>query len=99
MSKYRYAAKVDSNQPALVKALRAMPGVTVQVGMDDILVGHKGQTYWIEIKQPETVSKRTGEVRESEIKQSQKDLRDNWLGHYSICWSLDQILNEIGIGG
>lgn len=42
MSKHRYAASVDKNQPEIVKALRKIPGVTVQVGMDDILIGRNG---------------------------------------------------------
>ena len=103
MSKYRYSARIDKNQPAIVKALRAIPGVTVQVGMDEILIGCKDpagipRTYWIEIKQPDTVSKKTGEIKHSAIKESQHKLLANFTGHYAICHSLDQILNEIGIG-
>ena len=97
VSKYRYAAKVDKNQPAIVKALRKIPGVTVQVGHDDILVGHRGETYWIEIKEPDAVSKRTGEIKPSAIKESQHKLLNEWSGHYAVCWNLDQILTEIGI--
>ena len=97
MSKWRKAAKIDANQPAIVKALRNIPGVTVQTGMDDLLVGYKGFTYWFEIKEPEKVSKKTGELLESAIKPSQKKLRDTWKGHYSIVWSLEQILAELGI--
>ena len=97
MSKWRKAAKIDANQPAIVKALRAIPGVTVQLGMDDILVGYKGITYWFEIKEPEKVSKKTGKILDSAIKPSQMKLLDTWTGHYSIVWSLDQILTELGI--
>ena len=95
--KSRQTGRNDRNQPEIVKALRKITGVTVQTGHDDILIGYKGRTFWIEIKEPGAVSKRTGQVKESEIKPSQKDLRDNWMGHYSICWTLDQILDEIGI--
>jgi hypothetical protein len=97
LSKWRRAAKIDANQPAIVKALRKIPGVTVQTGMDDLLVGYKGFTYWFEIKEPEKVSKKTGEILESAIKPSQVKLRDTWTGHYSIVWSLEQILAELGI--
>jgi len=98
LSRYRRAAKIDSNQPGIVEALRAIPGVTVNLGHDDIIVGYRGQTYWYEIKEPGAVSKKTGEIRESEKKQSQKDLEAKWKGHYKIIWSIDQILAEI-MGG
>lgn len=42
MSKHRYSPRSDANQPEIVKALRKIPGVTVQVGMDDILIGRNG---------------------------------------------------------
>ena len=97
MSNRRYAANVDAIQPDLVKALRKIPGVSVQVGHDDILIGISGRTYWIEIKEPGAVSKRTGEIRPSEIKDSQKKILNEWTGHYAICWNMEQILTEIGI--
>ena len=97
MSKFRRAAKIDSNQNEIVKALRAIPGVTVQVSMDDILVGHKRRSYWFEIKEPSTVSKKTGKVRDSAIKESQHNLIKHWTGHYAVVWNLDQILAEIGL--
>jgi len=94
MSKYRRAAKIDSNQPEIVKELRKR-GFTVQVGMDDILVGHNGKSYWFEIKEPDTVSNVTGKVRPSEIKDTQHKLLASWKGHYQIVWSVEQILEEI----
>ena len=51
--------------------------------------------YWFELKEPGVVSKRTGQIRESEIKPSQRTLRDTWRGHYRIVSSLDEILDEI----
>lgn len=95
--KYRRAAKVDANQPEIVAILRDVPGVTVQTGMDDILVGHQGRTYWFEIKEPRTLSKTTGEILEAEIKPSQKLLRATWAGHYRIVTNVDEILQEIGV--
>ena len=95
MSKYRRAAKIDHNQPEIVKALRNIPDVTVEVGKDDILVGFKGKTYWFEIKEPETVSPKTGEVRPSAIKPSQHKLLAEWKGHYAIVWNINQILEQI----
>ena len=95
--KPRYAKKVDENQNQIVKALRKIPGVSVELDHDDILVGHQGRTYWFELKKPDAVSKKTGQVRESEKKDSQKRLEKEYNGHYRIVWSLDQILEEIGI--
>jgi len=84
MSKYRRAAKIDANQPAIVKELRSM-GCSVSVGHDDILVGHKGKTYWFEIKTDE----------KAEVKESQKKLIKEWKGHYAIVWTTEMILKEM----
>ena len=51
----RRAAKVDDNQEKIVKALRSA-GATVQTlaavgkGVPDLLVGHRGRTILIEVK-------------------------------------------------
>ena len=97
MSKYRRAAKVDVSQPGIVKSLRAIPGVSVALGHDDILVGYKGRTYWFEVKSPHVVSKKTGAIRESAKKDSQKDLLSSWEGHYEIVWNVDQVLAAISL--
>jgi len=97
MSKFRRAAKVDLNQLIIVQALRSMPGVTVEVSHDDILVGYNNRTYWYEIKSNRAVSKKTGKVLESAKKKSQKRLEATWAGHYMIVSCLDEILEEIGI--
>lgn len=88
-------AKIDSNQRQIVKELRQIPGISVEVGHDDILVGHRGKTYWYEIKSPDTVSPKTGGVRPSEITDSEKKRHINFKGHYEIVWNIDQILAEI----
>lgn len=88
MSKYRMAAKVDANQKEIVKALRDIPGVTVEPNHDDILVGYKGRTYWYEIKTPSSKKR---------IQPSQIKLLEHWTGHYDVVCTLDTILQEIGI--
>ncbi len=56
----RRAAKIDVNQPEIVAALRKV-GATVQSlaatgdGCPDLLVGFKGQTYLLEIKDGQKV--------------------------------------------
>lgn len=91
----RRAAKVDENQSAIVKALRQIPGVTVETGHDDILVGYRGKNYWFELKRPEAVSKRVGEVLASQITESERRRWEEWTGHYRIVWNIDQILAEL----
>jgi hypothetical protein len=96
VAKYRRAAKIGSNQPEIVARLRQLPGISVVVGHDDILVGYGNKTFWFELKEPECVSKKTGQILDSKKKPEQVKLEQNWSGHYRIVWSLDQILREIG---
>jgi len=83
----RRAARVDSNQKEIVKALRKIPGVSVAVNHDDILTGFRGRTYWFEIKTHEKASKQDGQVI----------LDQTWTGHYQIVWKLSQITDAMGI--
>lgn len=89
MSKFRRAAKVDKNQSEIVSALRSIPGVSVELGHDDILVGYKGLTYWYELKE--------NKPTESKIKPDQYRIWGTFTGHYKIVWSLDQILDDLNI--
>jgi len=84
MSKYVRHQKVDANQPAIVKELRAL-GYTVSLGHDDIFVGAHGKNFWFEIKTDE----------KAEVKKSQKKLIKEWKGHYAIVWTTEMILREI----
>lgn len=85
----RRAKKIDANQPGIVKALRAIPGVTVELDHDDMLVGYKGRTYWYELKD--------GKPTESKIKPDQYRIWETFTGHYKIVWTLDQILEDMDI--
>ncbi len=87
--------RIDSNQQSIVKALRQIPGVTVEVDHDDIILGYQGVTYWYEIKTPEAVSKRTGAVKASEITKTEAKRLATFTGHYRIVWDIRQILEEI----
>ena len=91
MSKNRYSARADANQPEIVKQLRKL-GMSVQCGMDDILVGWQGKNYWIEIKDPEKTLKKDGSYKSTALKDSQKKLLAEWKGQYSVCHSLERIL-------
>jgi hypothetical protein len=96
MSKNRFSNRVDSNQNEIVKVLRSIPGVTVEVNHDDLLCGFRGVTYWFEIKTPDCVGK-DGNIKPSKLKKSQVDLLLNWTGHYEVVWDVEQILEAIGI--
>lgn len=95
MTKWRRAKNTDSNQADIVKWLRRIPNVTVEPSHDDILVGCGGFTFWYELKDENVVSKKTGEIYESKIKPKQKDLRENWKGHYKIVWNYHQIIDDM----
>jgi len=94
MSKYRQAARVDDNQNEIVKQLRDM-GVSVQPGMDDLLVGHKNRTYWFEIKDGSKTKKKNGEYKAGAIKDSQVKLLAEWKGHYQIVSTLEEIIEAL----
>ena len=95
----RRARRIDNGQREAVEALRDIPGVSVEVDMDDFLIGYKGINYWIEWKSPDAISKRTGEVKDSEITKSERDRLDNWKGHYLMTASLEEILKIMRICG
>jgi hypothetical protein len=47
----RYAARVDANQEAVISALRAAGAYVWIIGLPvDLLVGYKGHTFLVEIK-------------------------------------------------
>ena len=88
------ARKIDNNQAQIVKELREIPGISVEVNHDDILVGYRGHTLWYEIKDPKHVGK-DGEIQPSKIKPSQIKLLSEFNGHYKIVWSIVQILEDL----
>ena len=96
MSLARRAKKIDKNQSGIVGYLRGLPGVSVELGHDDIIVGYNLMSYWFEIKSENAVSKRTGQVLESAKKKNQKRLQQTFTGHYSIVSTAIEILDEIG---
>jgi hypothetical protein len=97
MSKHRQAAKVDNSQTSIVRDLRKIPGLIVEVGHDDVLIGYKDRTYWYDLKNPEDVSKKTGEIRPSKLTDNDKRRLRDYTGHFKIVWSIEQILKEMGI--
>ena len=95
MSLARRAKKIDKNQQGIVWYLRGLPGVSVEVGHDDILVGYNQMTYWFEVKNPEQANKK-GEVFPSALKPDQVRIKRTWTGHYDIVTTAKEILEIIG---
>lgn len=83
----QYAKRIDENQPGIVEALEKIPGLSVALDMDDIIVGYKGKNYWYEIKQ----------TPKSVVKDSQRTIMARWKGHYLFAFTVDDILEDIGI--
>ena len=72
--------KVDANQPAIVKELRAA-GFSVETGKDDILVGKWGLTAWIEIK-----------TKDGKLQPVQEKLLAEWQGAYAIARTTEEVI-------
>jgi hypothetical protein len=96
--------RVDGNQPALVKALRQLVGVTVWdthvlgSGFPDLVVGFRpygappseGRNFLLEVKDPsQPKSKRQLTPDEAEWHQA-------WRGQVAVVETLDDVLEVIG---
>ena len=67
----RYAAKVDKNQKEIVSALRLVGAYVWFIGLPvDLLVGYKGHTFLVEIK----------DGPKKHLTALQKDFFCNWSG-------------------
>jgi len=67
----RYAARVDANQAAIVKALRDAGAYVWIIGLPvDLLVGYNNHTYLVEIK----------DGPKKRLTKLQQDFFDNWTG-------------------
>jgi hypothetical protein len=67
----RYAARVDANQKQIISALEAAGAYVWVIGLPvDLLVGHKGHTWLVEIK-------RDSKARLTPL---QRDFFESWTG-------------------
>lgn len=88
---FRRAAKVDANQPEIVKALRGAGWYVLIISQlkncCDIIASKDGRTVAIEIKdgaKPKSQQKlSTGEEK----------FRDEWKGEYALVTSIEEALN------
>lgn len=92
----RRAAKVDTNQPEIVAALRKA-GVTVQAlhsvgsGCPDLVCGRAGVTYLLEVKDgslPPSARKLTPD---------QQDWHATWRGQVAVVKNIDEALAAVGV--
>lgn len=85
----RYAARVDSNQAEIVKALREAGAYVWIIGLPvDLLVGYKGHSFLMEVK---TDSKKR-------LTALQRDFFENWIGG-TVCRvdGVESALRMIGV--
>lgn len=90
---FRIAARTDSNHAQIVKELRSLGCSVLNThqlkGAFDILVGHKGENYAFEIKDP-------GKAK-SQRKLTEKENRfhERWRGQISIIETTEDALKVI----
>ena len=91
----RQAAKIDSNQKAIVKSLRGIPGVTVEItsmmgkGFVDIIVGYKGVNYLVELKDGNKPPSQRKLTPDEDIWHSK------WTGQKAVCNSFEEVFKII----
>ena len=86
----RTASRVDANQPAIVKALRAIGASILHThqlkNCFDILVGYRGRTFLMEIKVSEKEQLTAGEA----------EFQRTWRGSpYYVVTSVEQAIRII----
>lgn len=90
----RRAAKIDTNQPEIVKAFRDI-GARVQIlsavgkGCPDLLVGFRGCNVLVELKD--------GDKKPSEQKLTQDQItwHDSWAGQVCVANSISDALDKV----
>lgn len=91
----RTAARIDANQPEIVKALRSVgaavaPTHQLGKGFPDLVVGFRGVNYLLEVKdgnKPPSKRKLTADEEEWHL---------NWKGEVSVVNDVDEALRVIG---
>jgi Holliday junction resolvase len=97
-----WARKVDRNQAAIVKALRAagctvLSLASVGKGCPDLLIGYGGTTFLIEVKSPRSlVPGAGGSLREKVTARTQAEWREKWRGGpVVVVRSVDEALAAV----
>ena len=95
----KHAAKIDANQPDIVRALGRV-GAHVQIIKDpcDLLVGFRGGVHLVEVKASEAKAKSDAKGM-SKTQRKQRALRENF-GHVGVTvhvvWTEEMALKAIG---
>ena len=88
---FRRAAKVDSNQPEIVKAFRDLGWYVLIISQlkncCDIIVSKKGRTIAVEIKDGKK-SKSKQKLSEGELK-----FKSEWQGEYKLITCINDVLD------
>ena len=94
----RRAAKIDRNQPEIVKGLRQY-GATVTslaavgAGCPDLLVGYRGANYLMEVKDGELAPSARA------LRPTQVEWHGDWRGQVAVVYSLDDAIDVLRSGG
>ncbi len=92
----RYALKRDTSHRSIADALRSV-GADVLEGFDaDLFVRFRDQAFIIECKSPDQVSKKSGSVRDSAIREKQKRLKAIFGDQYLIVMTSEGALRAVG---
>lgn len=98
----RRAARTDSNQNAIVKSLRQIPGVIVAVtsglgnGFPDLIVGNPNGKIGHRIAMIELKDGKKSASRKR-LTSDEEKFKADWEGCYYVCESLEEVLRAIGI--
>jgi Holliday junction resolvase len=90
------AKKVDDNQKEIVRQLRQL-GVSVQHlhtvgdGCPDLLLGHKGKNFLVELKDARKIPSK------KKLTPDEETFFNEWRGQVSKCETLEEILKVIGL--
>jgi hypothetical protein len=92
----RRRAKVDANQGEIVLALQTvgcsvLPLVQLGGGVPDLLVGHRGRNYLLEVKRPGVRGKKRG-LYHQVVADRQQRWHDAWQGQADFVETVEQAL-------
>ena len=85
----KYANKRDANEADLVKEFRAHGCSVVHLDLPlDLLVGYRGQTHLVEVKQ-----------EGKGLNEKQREFADTWRGEMNVVRSIDDVRDLIAEWG
>jgi hypothetical protein len=93
MSLARYDKQRDKNEQPIVKALRQIGAVVVQLDRPcDLLVGYRGFNFLLEVKLP--LGPRGGSAH-SELNESQKEFDATWPGQFDVVRTPEEAIETV----